>query len=280
MTTPKSETPKSGAPKSGSDQPTKSKAARRASRKQELAARKAAEAAKAAKAAKAARKRKVLTWTGVAAAMALALVVGLLVGSNSEDSAGDGATDTTVAAGFPASTRTDDGVLMVADDAQDPVLVELYVDLQCPACREYESRVADTLEQLVIDGKVQLLVHPIAILNRASSTEYSSRAGAAVACAAEEGLFWQYQKLLYVEQPDEGGAGLTDDRLVELGTQVGLTSDFETCVSSGAQASWVEQVTNAARDAGISATPTVLVAGEKITGGTPADLEAAVDAAA
>lgn len=262
--------------RSGGDQKGQGKAARRASRKQELAARKEAEAAAAALAL---RRRRLLTWAGVAAAVVVAIVVGLLVGSNSPDAADEGSTDTSVAEGFPASTRNAEGVVMVSEDAQDPVLVELYVDLQCPACREYESRVADTLEDLVIDGRVELLVHPIAILDRASSTNYSSRAAAAVACAADEGLFWQYQKVLYAEQPDEGGAGLTDERLIELGTDVGLSSEFETCVTSGDQEAWVAQLTDAAREAGINGTPTVLVAGERITGGTPDDLEAAVEAA-
>ena len=263
-------------PKSARDRPGGGKSARRASRKQELAARKQAEAVAVVRLR---RRRVILTWSAVAAVLVVAVVVGLVLGSNSSESAGGGASDTSVAAGFPASTRTDDGVVMVADDAQEPVRVELYVDLQCPACREYESRVADTLEQLVIEGRVELLVHPIAILDRASSTQYSSRAAAAVACAADEGLFWQYQKLLYAEQPAEGGDGLSDQRLVELGIQVGLSADFEDCVSSAAEAAWVQQVTAAAREAGIASTPTVLVDGEQITGGAPADLEAAVDAA-
>lgn len=263
-------------PGAGRDQPTGSKAARRVRRKNELAAKKAAEAAAAA-AAK--RRRKILTWIGVAAAMVLAVVVGLIVGSNSPDAAQDGSSDASVAAGFPESTLTDDGVVMVAADATDPVRVELYVDLQCPACKEYEGRVADTLERLVIDGQVELLVHPIAILDRSSSTQYSSRAGAAVACAAEDGRYWQYQKLLYAEQPPEGGDGLTEERLIELGTQVGLPSSFAECVTSDAQADWIAQSTETARQDGIASTPTVLVAGEQLTGGASADLETAVAAA-
>lgn len=264
-------------PKAGRDASAGSnKTARRANRKQELVARKQAELAAAATAR---RRRKLLTWSGVAAAMVLAVVLGVVVGSNSSDTAEQALTATSVATGFPDSTRTDDGVVMVADDAQEPVRVELYVDLQCPACREYEARVADTLEQLVIDGRIELVVHPISILDRASTTEYSSRGAAAVACAADEGLFWEYQKVLYAEQPPEGGDGLSDERLIELGTEVGLPESFEECVTSGARAVWVEQVTDTARDAGISSTPTVLVDGEQITGGTAADLEAAVDAA-
>ncbi|MGI8722888.1 MAG: DsbA family protein [Geodermatophilaceae bacterium] len=260
--------------------PKPAKSVRRTSKKAAQAERrKAAEKAAAAAAARARRKRQILTWSGVAAAMVVAVVVGIVVGSNSPDSATEGSFDTSVAAGFPDSTRSDDGVVMVAADAQDPVSVELYVDLQCPACREYESRVADTLEELVIDGRVELLVHPIAILDRASTTEYSSRAAAAVACAADEGLFWQYQKLLYAEQPDEGGDGLSEQRLVDLGSQVGLSGQFETCVSSDAQADWVDQVTEAARDADITATPTVVVDGEQITGGSAEDLRAAIEAA-
>lgn len=265
---------------SSGPKPTSAKSVRRVGKKAAQAERrKAAEQAAAAAAARARRKRQILTWSGVAAAMVVAVVVGIVVGSNSPDSATDGTSDTSVAAGFPDSTRSDDGVVMVADDAQDPVSVELYVDLQCPACREYESRVADTLEELVIDGRIELVVHPIAILDGASTTQYSSRAAAAVACAADEGLFWQYQKLLYAEQPDEGGDGLSEARLVELGNQVGLPAEFETCVSSDAQADWVVQVTDAARAADISATPTVLVDGEQITGGSAEDLRAAVEAA-
>ena len=268
-------------PSSGAEPTSGKKAQTRSSRKKASSAQrqKAAAAAAAAAAAHARRRRRLLTWGGVAAALVVALVVGIIVGSNSPDSAGDQALDTSVAAGFPDSTRTDEAVVMVADDAQDPVSVELFLDLQCPACREYESRIADTLEELVIDGRVELIVHPIAILDGASTTQYSSRAAAAVACAADEGLFWEYQKLLYAEQPDEGGEGLSDERLVELGTEVGLSGEFETCVSGGAQADWVEQVTQAAAERDIRSTPTVLVNGEQLTGGAPEDLVAAVEAA-
>lgn len=260
--------------------PKPAKSVRRTSKKAAQAERrKAAEKAAAVAAGRARRKRRILTWSGIAAAMAVALVVGIVVGSNSPDSASDATLDTSVAAGFPDSTRSDDGVVMVAANAQDPVSVELYVDLHCPACREYESRVADTLEELIIDGRVELLVHPIAILDAASTTRYSSRAAAAVACAADEGLFWQYQKVLYAEQPDEGGDGLSERRLLDLGAQIGLTGEFETCVSADAQADWVEQITDTARDAGITATPTVLVDGEQLTSGSAADLRAAVEAA-
>lgn len=266
---------------SSSSNPPRGPAAQRRSNKREttkerLAARREAELAAAA-AAK--RKKRLFTYAAAAAVVVVALVVGLIVGNNSPDDSVE--TDTTVAEGFPDSTRDDNGVEMVADDATDPVTVELYVDLQCPACREYEARVGGTIEELVIDGRVRLVVHPIAILDRMSSTDYSTRASAATACAADEWLYWAHSKVLYAEQPPEGGDGLTNERLVELGAEVGLSSpEFATCVTDQTEAPWTAQITDAARAAEISGTPTILVDGEQLSGGEPEDLTEAVDAAA
>lgn len=89
-------------------------------------------------------------------------------------------------------------------------------------------------------------------------------------CAADEGTYGPYAKLLYDKQPAEGGEGLPDSTLVELGTQAGLTSDaFATCVTTQAKESLIAESTTAATRGGLSGTPTIKVNGTKLEEGAP-----------
>lgn len=220
-----------------------------------------------------------MTYLIVAGVVAVAVVVGVLIAVNrgSGSSADDAAATPSSTVTMPANTVSDTAIVLGQDTAK--AKVELYVDLQCPACKAYEGRVASTLEEDVVAGKVQVLVHPVAILDDASSTKYSSRAGAAVFCAADEGKYWPYAKLLYEKQPAEGSDGLPDSTLVELGTQVGLTSKaFATCVTTQAKASVIAESTTAATKGGLSGTPTIKVNGTKLEKGTLEELKAAIAA--
>ena len=85
---------------------------------------------------------------------------------------------------------------------------------------------------------------------------------------------------LFAEQPAEGGAGLSDDRLVELAAEAGATG---TAVEEGIRdlrfEGWTERVTEQSSQDGVSSTPTVLVDGRPLADRTAAGLSAAVDAA-
>jgi hypothetical protein len=59
------------------------------------------------------------------------------------------------------------------------------------------------LTELVNAGTVKLHYHVIAILNRASTTLYSSRAANAGYFAADAGVFERYHNLLFANQPPE-----------------------------------------------------------------------------
>jgi protein-disulfide isomerase len=145
-----------------------------------------------------------------------------------------------------------------------PVTIDLYLDFQCPACAQYEQQAGATIDELVASGRARVVYHPVAYLNRFSSTQYSSRSSAAAGCAADAGVLPRFAQLLYANQPPEGGDGLPDGQLVTLGTQAGAGSGFATCVQDGRYAGWTRSVTDAASRAGISATPTVLVNGREV----------------
>ncbi len=174
---------------------------------------------------------------------------------------------------------TTTGVTVGKADAK--VTIDLYVDYLCPACKRFEAQASDALEKLVVDGTAKVTNHPIAILDGASTTRYSTRASAASGCAAEAGAFEKFTASLFANQPPEGGPGLTNETLIELGKAAGATGPaFEKCVAEGTYTGWSTALTETASRKGITSTPTVLVDGAQLTDLTVESLQAAVAEAA
>ncbi|HIW63107.1 MAG TPA: DsbA family protein [Candidatus Stackebrandtia excrementipullorum] len=161
----------------------------------------------------------------------------------------------------PQAKHTDSAVVL----GDGPVTVDLYEDFMCPVCEYFHTSVSADLQRMVDEGQITLNVHPIAILDPASNgTRYSSRSAAAAVCAADEGMFSEYTAALFTNQPSEGSSGLDDKRLAELGTELGMSSEFSSCVMDKTYRGWVQQATDTAADNGVTATPTVFVNGQKV----------------
>jgi protein-disulfide isomerase len=218
------------------------------------------------------RRRRVTLWTSVGV-VALLIIVGLIgwgvaAGQESEKTAGL----------TTPSVAVDEGTAFAVGTG--PVQIDIYEDFICPACGQFESGAGTTIDQLIATNKVTVRYHPIAILDRASSTEYSTRSAAAAAAAAQGGKFAEYHRVLFANQPEEGSAGLDDAKLVELGKSVGLTdAAFADAVDKGTYKAWATKVTETAASRGVNSTPTVLVAGKALPAPTPQALTAAAAAA-
>ncbi|MEZ0074102.1 DsbA family protein [Planotetraspora sp. GP83] len=142
------------------------------------------------------------------------------------------------------------------------VTVDVYIDFQCPFCRAFEEAAGPTLRSTVDDGLATIVYHPMAFLDQLSTNHYSFRAANASGCASDGGRFVEYADALFANQPPEGGPGLLDDELVEIGRSVGLnTPAFAQCVRDRVYHDWVAYVTERAIERGVSGTPTVLVEG-------------------
>jgi protein-disulfide isomerase len=160
-----------------------------------------------------------------------------------------------------------------------PVIVDVYLDFMCPHCRDFEDKADETLASLARDGKATVVYHPLAFLDSASSTKYSSRSAAASGCAADAGKFVEYATALYAQQPAEGSAGLTAAQLVDLGSVAGITdAGFAQCVRGERHLAWVDGVTERAVKRGIRGTPTVLVNGKQVDPDPQAITTAVADA--
>jgi protein-disulfide isomerase len=160
------------------------------------------------------------------------------------------------------------------------VRVDAFIDFLCPFCRQFELSAGETLATMAAGGQISLTYHPMNFLDAASTTRYSTRAAAASGCAADGGRFAGYTHALFVDQPPEGGAGLTDARLIEIGVAAGLPSAaFGDCVQQGRYLDWPPYVTARASALGVSATPTVLVAGIPVPANTRMITAAVAEAA-
>ncbi|HEU4422699.1 MAG TPA: thioredoxin domain-containing protein [Pilimelia sp.] len=200
------------------------------------------------------RRRQRTLWTSIAAVAVL--VIAGLIGWGIYASQ---RTDSYVAP--PGAVDNDSGIAV----GSGPVKVDVYLDFLCPACKRFETEAGTTLDKLVSDGKATIVYHPVAFLDRLSTTEYSTRSGAASGCAAEGGKFAEYAAALYDRQPPEGGPGLSNDELISIGNSVGLTGpDFAECVRDGKYRPWTVHVTDVASERGVTGTPTAFVAGKQV----------------
>ncbi len=184
-------------------------------------------------------------------------------------------------AGTPAEGQDETGGVVVGEEG--PVVVTLYEDFLCPACRQLEETSGAYLAELEAGTDVTVEYRPIAILDRLSAgSEYSTRSAAAAMCVAEndgDATFRDYVAALFAAQPAEGGPGPDDAALAELATSVGAGEQATACVDQGTFTGWVTRSTQQAQQLGVSGTPTVWVDGEPSEARTPEQLAAAVVAA-
>jgi protein-disulfide isomerase len=171
-------------------------------------------------------------------------------------------TDWTVPSPLPAGvTKEGDGIII----GHGPVRVDAFIDFLCPYCRKFELSSGAALASMASEGQISLVYHPMNFLDQASTTNYSTRAASASGCAADGGRFAEYAHALFVNQPPEGGAGLSDAELAGLGRIVELSDTaFAACVSQTRYRDWAPYVTERATALGVEATPTVLVAGAPV----------------
>ena len=158
-----------------------------------------------------------------------------------------------------------------------PANVEAYIDFQCPFCRQFEMSAGSTLDTLLAQGLISLVRHPMNFLDEISPTRYSSRAAAASAAASAAGMFHEYARVLFEDQPPEGGPGLSDGQLIELGEGIGISDpQFAATIRRGTYLPWPSFVTQRAIARGVAGTPSVFVDGIPVPA-RPGPIVAAVE---
>jgi protein-disulfide isomerase len=161
----------------------------------------------------------------------------------------------------PVSTAAAAG--KVKGDLAAPVTVEVWADFQCPACRLFAFGPERQLEEtLVRDGIAKVRWRDLAFLGQESVW-----AAAAANCAEEQGQFWRYHDELYAEQAGENRGAFSKANLKRFAAELGLDqAQFNACLDGDRHVGQVRAETEAGRQQGVRATPTLFVNGEKLEG--------------
>jgi len=109
-----------------------------------------------------------------------------------------------------------------------PARVDVWLDPLCPYCKQFEQAQREALAAWSERDGVQLVVHPLTFLDRASEgTAYSTRAATVLATAAEQDQDAVLPLLLdlYERQPAEHSPGLTDDELADIAADHGVDAE-------------------------------------------------------
>ena len=216
------------------------------------------------------KQRNLITIAIVGVVLALVAVGGYAIKTTSDSRAQE--TDVVT----PKGATDDHGILYTAKDAggeaaSDPVEVVIYEDFQCPVCKAFEQANGAFLDAAVKSGDISIEYRILTFLDdRGSTNKYSSRAGSAALCAFNAGGGEAYKKvanLFWANQPEEQTAGPEDPVLVDTLAQAGVRGDaVESCVLKGTFIPWLDEGTEASRDAKISGTPTVRIDGKDVKG--------------
>ena len=209
------------------------------------------------------KKTKSQNWIGIVGIIAIAvLVVTVLIYVNNPNVF----SDTSKIGPDPAIERSiNENGHHTLGDLDAPITLVLYEDFGCPNCKRFfvnsESRL---LSEYVATGLVRLEVYTIAIINT-----YSLPGAEATFCAADQGFFWEYRQVLFVNQ----GQRAFDRKTFELiGEAVGLdTADLLTCIEHQTHRQRVIDDSLVAQQFGVQGTPTFEVSGKRYPG--PGEIE-------
>jgi protein-disulfide isomerase len=155
---------------------------------------------------------KVLIGAGVVVALiVVAVVLGFVLTGGNSSSSSTPARGSLVNA-LPSATEVNDNLKgipqhgNVLGSPNAPVTLAEYIDLQCPACQEFETQAMPKLiQRYVRTGKVKVEARPIAFIGPDSQT-----GRAAALAAAEQNRFFNFSQLLYFNQGVENTGWLND----------------------------------------------------------------------
>lgn len=165
-------------------------------------------------------------------------------------------------------------------DPNAPVLVEVFEDFQCPACKDYTQRIETLIiSTYVASGEVYYVFRQFPFMDDRAVTNESQNAAIASLCAGEQDEFWNYHDMLYANFRGQNSGGFSVRRLNAFAEILGLNVDeFNACLESGRYQEQINLDFQDGRGRGVTGTPSVFVNGEQITPGFVPSFEAISEA--
>lgn len=188
----------------------------------------------------------------------LALLAFLQMNKNSAGGDALAPQNATDSYGFTLTTELFTGE---ASENEEPAEVIVFEDFLCGSCKLFHEQSSEFLHEQLESGAITLTYQPFAFLVNQSTDEYAQRAANAAVCVADEAGVAAYAKMhdsLMTEQPEQGGPGLSDKKLIKLAKKAGAPEASE-CIEERTFEPWLEEAKRAAVAADVQETPTVRI---------------------
>jgi protein-disulfide isomerase len=201
------------------------------------------------------RRRNLLIQIGLTAVVVLlgvGLVLYIVMGADKKPASGEA----------KAITVSSSKLITKEGTTEPKAVVSLYEDFLCPHCGEFEQKFGPTIGQLIDSGAIAADYYMVAILDQPSNDNYSSRAGAAAYCVADESkdAFRRFHAALYAQQPGETVASFPDNEsLIKTARLAGAGGSVPDCINKG---KYVPMVQGLAQATQIQSTPTIKINGQ------------------
>jgi protein-disulfide isomerase len=212
---------------------------------------------------------------GIALLIIIAIVLGVALSSGGGGSSSGGVVSSSDMQGLPATGSQSwagavagapeaNGLFkgipqkgLVLGDPKAPVTMEMFIDVQCPVCQNYEvTQLPSIVKKYIANGKVQLHLKPWAFLGPQS---FTGRRG--LIAAADQNKGYEYAKLLYDNQGQEESGWLNGREMAILAASVnGLNlAQWQNDTNASSSEKTAQAVTNLANQKKVNSTPTIFV---------------------
>ena len=145
----------------------------------------------------------------------------------------------------PANTMQDGGFILTptggTTSAYNPDLPTLgiYFDYHCIWCYQFEMINLQNIRDIAASGEVNVVLHPVSILDRATPrTHFSTRSLAAAGWIAQYSPehFLDFHALMFENQPNEQGGDMSNAQIAAFAEQAGVPANVAAGIADGTAA--------------------------------------------
>ncbi len=167
----------------------------------------------------------------------------------------------------PADTAGFRGYLLGADSAK--VEITEYADFQCPFCQTFSTLQMPTIKERLIDtGRLRWRYRDFPLQQHS----FSRVAAHSAACADEQGKYWEQHRRIYEGQQDWAESRDAAPMFRRYAEASGLDlGRYDACMQAAKYAGRIQASYDEGVRAGVSGTPTLLVAGRLYQGRLDSD---------
>ena len=154
-------------------------------------------------------------------------------------------------------------------DPEALVLIEVFEDFQCPACKTYSEQISPQVKDAyVATGEAYYIFRHYPFLDDNAPRNESDQAANASMCAADENRFWDYHDMLFANWNGENQGTFSDKRLVAFAETLGLDmAAFNPCFDANTHEQEINDDFELGRTMGTTGTPSVFVNGVQVAPG-------------